>query len=125
MMGQAMSEIKVTKQGPGETIAGYPTVKYLVTGPWEMEIWAAPDLVVPIAYWDAWKAQTPRNPMFDMGKLYDEFKKIEGIHLKSVMTMKMMGMSMSTTTIVTSVEKGAVPASTFEIPAGYKAVPMK
>jgi len=37
----------------------------------------------------------------------------------------MMGMSMSTTTIVDSVEKGAIPASTFEIPAGYKAVPMK
>jgi len=125
MMGQAMSEIKVTRQGPGETIAGYPTVKYLVTGPWEMEIWAAPDLAVPISYWDAWKAQAPRNPMFDMSKLYDEFKKIEGIHLKSVMTMKMMGMSMSTTTIVDSVEKGAIPASTFEIPAGYKAVPMK
>jgi len=32
---------------------------------------------------------------------------------------------MKTTQVVTSVEKGPVPASVFEIPAGYKLVPFK
>jgi hypothetical protein len=39
--------------------------------------------------------------------------------------MKMMGMSFTTTSVVTSVEKGPIPASRFEIPAGYKSVPFK
>ena len=122
MMGQIFSQITVTKQGPGENIAGYATVKYLIKGPMEMEVWAAPDLKVPSLYYDALKTRMPPNPMFDMGKIYDEMKKIDGMVLKNILTMSMMGQSMTTTTVVTSVEKGSVPASTFEVPAGYKAV---
>ncbi len=122
MMGQTMAAFSVTKVGPGGPIAGYATEKYQVTGPMEMEIWAAPDLKVPAIYYDVMKARTPRNPMFDMGKMYDEMKKIDGIPLKSVTVMKMMGREIKTLTEVSSVEKGAIPASTFEIPAGYKQV---
>ncbi|HYK88021.1 MAG TPA: DUF4412 domain-containing protein [Acidobacteriota bacterium] len=125
-MGQQMSEsFSVTKEGPGETIAGYATDKYHVTGPMEMEIHASPDLKIPAVYYDVMKMGVQRNPMFDMSKLYDEMKKITGMPLKTVMTMKMMNMEMKTTTVVTSVEKGPIPASMFEVPAGYKQVPMK
>ena len=41
------------------------------------------------------------------------------------MTMNVMGRSMTTTTVVTDVQKGTIPASTFEVPAGYKAVSWK
>ena len=124
-MGQAAASFTVSKQGPGEAIAGYATEKYLIQGPMEMEIWAAPDLKIPATYYDVMKLQMPANPMFDMGKLYDEMKKISGITLKSVMTMKMMNMEMKTTKVVTSVEKGSIPASVFEVPAGYKLVQAK
>jgi hypothetical protein len=122
-LGGSTAPLSVTKQGPGETIAGYATNKYLVSGPFEMQIWAAPDLKVPAAYFDAMKVHVPANPMFDMRQMYDAFKQIDGWPVKSVMTMKMMmGRSMTTTTEVTSVQKGAIPPSTFEVPAGYKLV---
>jgi hypothetical protein len=116
----------VTKIGPGEQIAGYATEKYDVKGgPMEMQIWAAPEVKVPATYYDAMKARLRPNPMFDMSKMYDEFKKINGMSLKTITNMKMMGREMTTTTLVNSVEKGAVPAATFEIPAGYKKVATK
>jgi hypothetical protein len=71
------------------------------------------------------KLQAKANPMFDMGKMMEEFKKIKGMHMKTVSSFKMMGMNMVTTTVVTSVSKGAIPASTFEIPSGYTARPFK
>jgi hypothetical protein len=120
MMGAVASSFSVTRQGPGENIAGYATQKYLLSGPFPMELWAAPELKLPAAYYDALKMRTPPNPMFDMSKLYDEMKKVDGMPLKTVMTMKMMGREMTTTTVVTSVNKGPIPPSTFEIPAGYK-----
>ena len=61
--------------------------------------------------------------MFDMSKMYDEFKKIQGMTLKTVSIMKMMNMEIRTETVVTSVDKASIPASTFEVPAGYKQVP--
>jgi hypothetical protein len=120
MMGGASAPLTVTKQGPGGMIAGYATEKYLVTGPMEMEIWAAPDLKVPAAYYDSMKLKIPANPVFDMRKMYDAFKQINGMMVKNITTMKMMGRSMTTTTEATAIQKGAVPASTFEVPAGYK-----
>jgi hypothetical protein len=125
MMGSVVDSFSVTKEGPGEQIAGYATEKYRIQGPMEMEIWAAPSLKIPAVFYDTLKLQMPTNPMFDTQKLYDEMKKIEGIQLKSVMVIKMMNMEMKTTKVVTSVEKGAVPASVFEIPAGYKLVQPK
>lgn len=119
MMGQMSDSVAIAKEGPGEKIAGYDTVKYHMTGMMEMDIWAAPDLKIPALYYDAMKAQIPPNPFFDMRKMMDEFKKIEGMTLKSVMTMKMMGNEMKTTTLVNSVEKNPIPASVFAVPAGY------
>jgi hypothetical protein len=80
VMGQSFGPISVTKQGSGETIAGYATEKYLVKGPMEMEIWAAPDLKIPGAYYDIMKLNVPPNPFFDTGKMYEEeMKKINGL----------------------------------------------
>jgi len=124
MLGQT-NAVSVTKIGPGGTIAGYTTEKYLVTGPLQMEIWSAPKLKVPALYYDALKMSIARNPVFDMGRMYDEMKKITGMTLKSVITIKLMNMEIKTTTVVTAVEKGPIPASTFAVPADYKAAPAK
>ncbi len=122
MMGGASTEVTVTKAGAGEPIAGYATVKYLVTGPMSMEIWAAPDLKVPPQYYDAIRMRMPRNPMFDMGKIFDAMKQIEGFALKQITTMKMMGMETRSTMVVTSIDKGPIGKATFDVPAGYKKV---
>ncbi len=125
MMGKTAGPITVTKVGPGESIAGYATEKYVISGPMEWEIWAAPDLKIPAAYYDAMKLRAPANPMFDMRKMYDEFKKIDGMTMKTVMTLKMMGMSSTTTTVVNSVDKAPIPPDTFQAPTGYKLMPAK
>jgi hypothetical protein len=125
IMGQVATSFTVTPEGPGEVIAGYPTEKYLIKGPMDMEIWAAASLKIPTTYYDVLKLQMPSNPMFDMKGLYEQMKKISGIPLKSVTTVKMMNMESTTTKIVTSIEKGAVPDSVFETPAGYKLMPRK
>jgi len=125
IMGQTAGQASVTKLGPGESIAGYTTEKYVIKGPMEGEVWAAPDLKVPGAYYDAMKLRVPANPMFDMRKMYDEYKKINGMQMKTVMTMKMMGMSSTTTTVVNSVDKAPIPPSTFQVPDGYKLAPGK
>ena len=125
MMGSVIDSFKVIKEGPGEQIAGYATEKYLIQGPADMEVWAAPNLKVPAAYYDVLKFQMPPNPMFDMNKLYDEMKKVDGIPMKTVTSIKMMGMEMKTTQVVTSVDKGVIAPSLFEVPAGYKLVQQK
>ena len=68
MMGQSFGPVSVTKQGPGETIAGYATEKYLVKGPMEMQIWAAPDLKIPGAYYDIDEAQRASESAFRHGE---------------------------------------------------------
>jgi len=126
LMGGAGGDVTVTATGPGETIAGYATQNYHVAmGPIEMDMSVAPALALPTVYYDAMKALAPANPMFDMKKLYDEFKKIKGTPLKTVTNMKMMGQSMTTTELVTSVDKAPIPAGTFDVPAGYKLVALK
>jgi len=125
MMGGG-GEASVTKLGAGETIAGYATEKYHVAmGPMEVDLWVAPDVVTPTMYYDVMKALAPANPMLDMKRLYEEFKKINGTPMKRVSNIKMMGQSMTETVVVNAVDKTPIPASTFEVPAGYKLVPMK
>lgn len=125
MMGRSGAPVAVTREGAGGTIAGYPTEKYRITGPVEMEIWAAPDVKVPAAYYDSLPLRMPPNPMFDARELAKAYKQIDGWPMKTVLNIRMMGMSMTTTTEVTSVRKGAVPAATFAVPAGYKLVKEK
>jgi hypothetical protein len=123
MMGGMATTVTVTKVGPGETIAGHATQKYLFKGPMDIEIHAASDLKIPPAYYDMVRLRMPSNPVFDIGKMFDEMKKLNGIPLKTVTNLRMMGQEMRTTKIVTSIKKGPIPASVFEIPAGYKQVP--
>ncbi len=82
----------------------------------------ANDLKVPAKYYDVMRFQMQANPMLDMGKLFDEMKKISGIPLKTVITIKMMGNGMKTTKVVTSIDKGTITPSVFEMPSGYKRV---
>ena len=120
MMGQNVGEVTFTDEGPGEEIAGFATQKYRIQMPsLELRLWSAKELPVPSHYYDALRLGAQANPMFDMGKIYDAFKTMEGLAVKTVTSMEIMGTRITTTTTVTSVERGPLPSSTFDVPADY------
>jgi hypothetical protein len=114
----------VTRLGPGETIAGYATEKYLVATPAiRAEILVAPSLEMPAAYYDA-NPMFKKAAVFDMTKFDQEMRKIKGAVLKRSMTMSLpggMGGQRFTETAI-SVDRNPIPPSTFDIPASYRAV---
>jgi hypothetical protein len=119
MMGGGSGQITLEEEGPGEEIAGYDTRKYrLLMNPITVRIWAAPDLEVPKVYYDMLKLSFPPNPMFDMAAMFDNFKKIEGLGLKTETSMKMMGMEGKSVEEVVDVKKGSIPAAA--IPENYR-----
>lgn len=123
LMGSGSDSFTVTKEGPGEEIVGYATEKYHMQGPMEIYFWAAPDFSIPSKYYDILQSTLPKNPMMDLGKMYEEYKKINGMILKSEMVIKVMNMEMKITEITTSIQKGPIPASVFQMPEGYRLVP--
>jgi hypothetical protein len=65
----------------------------------------------------------PSSPMAKMmGPMLEKFKEMKGVPLATTVTVKMLGKAQTTTSEVTELKKGAVPAAAFEIPAGYKKV---
>lgn len=119
MMGNMAKEAKLEKMGPGEEIAGYSTEKYQLTmSPMVITIWAAPDLPMPDAYFDAMKLSAPQNPMIDLSAMFDSFKEIEGVGMKTDTVFSMMGMTVKSGEEVIRVEKGSFPTVT--VPDGYQ-----
>jgi hypothetical protein len=121
------AEVKVIKNGPGESIAGYATekyscaaAKYMKVGTMQIDVWAAPGFGLLSSYYDL--SIMGRPPGEPMSKIYEQMKNMGGIILKQVTIMKVMGKETKTSTVVTSVEKGPIPQSTFERPVGYKLV---
>ena len=115
----------ITKIGPGETIAGYPTEKYSIkTGMSKAEGWVTPALELPSGYYDMLSASLG-SLSGGFGQLLKTMKasQIKGYLLKSegTSTMPMMK-GMTFTTVATSVDKSTIPASIFEVPAGYRKV---
>lgn len=127
MGGAEKGEVSVTPQGDGENIAGYTTRKYLVKVPpmVEMEIWSAPELTLPPAYYDVLKLRTPPNPIFDLEKMVDAMKEVEGVSLKTVTTVSVMGMKMTSTEEVIEIEKGPLRDSIFQVPSEYSKQPFE
>jgi len=109
---------QLTKIGPGENIAGYPTEKYsLKTAMAEGEVWITQSLQFPAAYYRDFDLLSGfTGPTGDGGKVAE----VHGVVLKRIMTGA-MGRSMSGNhgETAVSVEKGAIPASTFEPPTDY------
>lgn len=109
-----------TKVGPGETIAGYATEKYVMKTPaMEAEISAAPALSLPSGYYEATRASAGAFGAATQSGA--AMTSINGMILKRVGRMAMNGTT--TTEVATSVDKTPIPPSTFEAPAGYKKVP--
>lgn len=132
-MGAAAASIKVTKAGAPKSIAGYTCQPYLLTmgpdpesAPVKSETCNTTQIQFPAQAWEARKAMLggmASNPMGqNFQKLYDEMSKIEGFAVSETTTIRMLGKSQTTSREVTEVRKGAIPASAFVPPAGYKKV---
>ena len=110
----------VTKIGPGETIAGVATEKYVMKNPaMETEILAAPTLSVPEGYYEM--ARASAGAFGAAAPPGEALKAIKGMILKRVGTMAMN--KMTTTEVATAVDTHPIPPATFGPPAGYKKVP--
>jgi hypothetical protein len=124
-LGMNVGTVSITKIGPGETIAGYATEKYATKTPMTQgEVWIAPALEAPPAYYDIATTHAA-GQMGVMDQIVKEMreKQVRGYLLKTVGTANMpMMKGVSFTQTATSVEKGPIPPSTFEPPAGYRKV---
>jgi len=134
MMGGAASgaatSINVTKGGTRKVV-GYACQEYTITmgDSWKSETCNTTALPLPFDPAQFRKLSSFSNPAFmkSAAKMAEQMQKVEGLPLAETSSMNMMGRSMTTTKEATEVKKGAIAASVFEPPAGYKKVdsPMK
>jgi hypothetical protein len=107
----------VTKVGAGQPILRYATEEYTVKSfVGQSQVWVTTALAYPPGYNEIVTASLPppAKAMF----LGD---KVQGFPLKTVTIVNLAG-GASTSEIATAIDKGPIPPSTFEPPAGYKKV---
>ena len=123
MFGGAES-VTVEKGKGSRKVAGYACDDYTLKmgESMEFDICAAPSLQPPPQYYEGRKLSYAA--MGPMGKrfaaMFDEMKKIKGFPLVSEMDADMGMVRIQVESEATEVRKGAIPASAFEVPAGYK-----
>jgi hypothetical protein len=128
MMGGAAASVDVQKGAGSRTIAGYSCENWVVTmGTFSRtESCVTKDVVLPGKAWEGFQAFANRmramaGPMSKMiDQMQEKMKPMNGLALASTTTTSFMGRSNTTTTEVTEIKKGPVPASAWELPAGYK-----
>jgi hypothetical protein len=118
-----VEDVTVVKGTEPKKIAGYDTEHWVMSmgDALRFDVWAAPALEVPTQYYEARKsvyaAMGPMGPRFQ--KMVEEMRKVKGFPLATRISAKMMMVKMDTLTEATEVKKGPIPASAFEVPAGY------
>ena len=133
MMGGFAASVNVQK-GPGtRTIAGYRCDNWTVTVGEisRSEECLSTDVPFPPQVWDSYKefAETMKKAMAAMGpmgqgmtEMQEKFKDMKGLPLASTTTTKVLGRTSTSSQEVTEIRKGPIPASAWQIPAGYKLV---
>jgi len=137
MMGGAM-KTDVHKTGNSRTIAGLHCEEYSVSiGTMSTSTQCLTnEIKMPTQSYDMFRsyAESMKNMMAafgpmakGLGQMSEEMKKLKGFPLANTSTTTVMGRSTTNTSEVTSVKYGPIPATVWEIPAGYKQVesPMK
>jgi hypothetical protein len=120
------AEPKLEKLSGRQKFAGYDCEHWSlqVGDALEVDFWAAPALQPPPRYYDARRLQAvamgPMGVLFQ--KMYEELKKVKGYPLSTATIIRTPMSRTQMTDEATEVRKGAIPASTFQIPAGYRKV---
>jgi hypothetical protein len=123
----------VKKTGTTRTIAGYKCENWTITvGQFsKSEQCVTNELKLPAHSWDMYRgyADSMKTMMAAMGPMarnatamQEQFKKMQGIPLANTTTTNVMGQRSVTTSEVTAIKEGSIPASVWEIPAGFKKV---
>jgi hypothetical protein len=132
MMG-SMFTFDVQKTGTTRKIAGYTCENWTVTmGQFSRsEECLTSGLQFPAQAWDMYKgfADNMKTMMSSMGpmaknmeKMQEQFKKMKGYPLANTTTVNVMGHKSVVASEVTEIKRGPIPASAWEIPAGYTKV---
>jgi hypothetical protein len=133
MMGAVAGSIDVHKTGATKKIAGYTCDVWAVNlGQFsKSEQCMTTELPLPTQTWDSFRdfAESMRASMAamgpmakSMGDIAAKMKEMRGFPLSVTSTSSFMGRSSTNTSEVTEIKKGAIPASAWEVPAGYRKV---
>lgn len=133
MMGGMAAAVEVKNLGTTRKIAGYTCTNWQVTmGQMSRtEQCMATDLPFPAQSFDAYRdfAESMKSmvsamgPMAKgMGEMQEKMKAMKGFPLASSSTVNVMGRSSSHSMEVVEIKTGAIPASTWALPAGYTKV---
>jgi hypothetical protein len=123
MMGGRVGEVSVVK-GAARKVAGYDCTAYTVSMGENMryELCATTALSLPPVYYDALKG--PYAMMGPMSrrfvKVFEEMKKIKGFPVAMTTAVSVGPMKIRADQEATEIKRGAIPASAFQVPAGYK-----
>src|SRR2546427_73338 len=128
-----MFAVDVKKTGTSRTIAGYKCENWNVTiGQFsKSEQCLTNELKFPVQAWDMYRsyADSMKSMMAAFGPMarsmttmQEQLKKLKGFPLANTTTTSVMGRRSVSTSEVTSIRKGAIPASAWEIPPGYEKV---
>jgi hypothetical protein len=118
------AEAKVEKLPGTKAFAGYDCERYSISfgDALEIDLWAALSLKPPPRYYDgrklAYAAMGPMAKLFE--KAFEEMKKIKGFPLSTAFILRTPMSRTETVSEATEVGKGRIPASVFEVPAGYR-----
>lgn len=124
-MGGPLAPAKVVKTAETRKIAGYDCTKYVVTmgEALSIEMWATTALKPPAGTQAARQAFAFANPMMQRyAKGFEELAKIDGLALAETTSIEMMGRKSTVSSEATEVKEGAIAATVFAAPAGYKKV---
>jgi hypothetical protein len=133
MMGGAAGAFDVKKTGTTRKIAGYTCENWTVTmgSISKTEQCMTSELPIPVTTWDAYRdfAEGMRGMMASMGPmgkgmadLATKMKDMRGFPLATTTNVNVMGRSTNVVSEVVEVKKGAIPASAWAIPEGYRKV---
>ncbi len=115
MQGQSKdAKVEVTNTGEKKTVSGYPCTKYIVKqdGKDVSTLWVTREVKGFESVRKDWENLSKRLMSLNrMTAMVEAYQKIEGFPMETEV--------MQMTATVTKVEKKSVPASEFEIPAGY------
>ncbi len=129
----SMLDVKVQNTGVTRKIAGYScTVWTMAMGQMSnTEECLSTELNVPVQMWDAYKkyAEGMKNTMASMGpmasaatKMREQMKDMKGYPLSTRTTVEIMGHKTVVGSEVTEIKHGSIPASVWQVPAGYTRV---
>jgi len=133
MSGSMATSFDVKKTGATRKIAGYGCEEWAITMGTLSTIkeCVTSELQYPAHAWDAYKdfAESMKGVMSGFGpmaksgaELAEKMKNMKGFPLGSSTVVDVMGHKTTTESEVTEVRKGSIPASAWEIPAGYTKV---